>query len=121
MPGYPAHTAAADTLETSERSKVTAQEATMKLEQSYVAAAKGAVEFNLKLVDIAEDNINATFDFARQLPHVKSPSVLVEISTEHARKQFERLKAQTQELTGLAQKTITETAESWKTLNSQSM
>jgi hypothetical protein len=111
MPEHAARKATADTLVPLPRSKASAQETAMIVEQSYVAASKGAVEFNLKLIDIAEDNVNASFDFARQLPHITSPSVFFELSAEHTCKQFERLAAQTQELTKLAQTAIAETAQ----------
>src|SRR5262245_25565733 len=102
--------ATAETVETLNKSKKSAQETTKIMEQSYVAASKGAVDFNLKLLDMAQENLNATLDFARQLSHVKSPSDFFELSAEHTRKQFEKLTAQTQDLTGLAQKAIKETA-----------
>jgi hypothetical protein len=41
---------------------------------------------------------------------MKSPSEFVELSTAHARKQFEAMTAQTKELTELAQKVTTEIA-----------
>jgi hypothetical protein len=45
---------------------------------------------------------------------VKSFSEVVELSTAHARKQFETVTAQTKDLTALAQKVATETAEPLK-------
>ena len=56
-------------------------------------------------------NTNAAFDFANALMTVKSASEVVEVSTAHARKQFDVLSAQTKELTTLAQKVATESAE----------
>ena len=44
----------------------------------------------------------------------KSLSEVVELSTSHARKQFETLTAQSKELTALAQKVAAETAEPLK-------
>jgi hypothetical protein len=46
---------------------------------------------------------------------VKSPSEFIELSTEHARKQFESLTQQTKELTALAQQVALATAEPLKT------
>ena len=46
---------------------------------------------------------------------MKSPSEFVELSTEHARKQFESLTEQTKELTALAQQVTLATAEPLKT------
>jgi hypothetical protein len=74
------------------------------VEHSYVAASKGAVDFNLKLIDIAQENVNAAFDFARELQHAPSPSAFFELSAAYTRKQCEKLAEQTQHLTGLAQK-----------------
>jgi phasin len=99
-----AQKATAYTTDTLEKVKTTAEKATKVMEQSYLTASKGAVDFNLKLIDMAQENMNAAFDFARQLSHVKSPSEFLELSTSHARKQFEKLTAQSQHLTGLAQK-----------------
>src|SRR2546421_1296873 len=93
-----------------EKTKTTAQEATKMVEHSYVTASKGAVDFNRKLIDVAQENMNVAFDFARQVPEVKSPSEFLEFSASHARKQFENLTRQTQHLAGLAQKAIMETA-----------
>ena len=46
---------------------------------------------------------------------MKSPSEFIELSTAHARKQFEAMTAQTKELTELAQKVTTEiAAKDWR-------
>jgi len=54
---------------------------------------------------------HAAFDFATELFNAKSLSDVVELSTAHLRKQVEAMTAQTKELTSLAQKVATETAE----------
>jgi hypothetical protein len=82
-----AQRATAYTEDTFEKSKTTAQEATKVMEHSYVTASKSAVDFNLKLIDMAQESIN---------------------------KQLENLTRQTQHLTGLAQQAVTETAQSWQ-------
>jgi phasin len=56
-------------------------------------------------------NTTATLDFAQALIAVKSPSEAVELWTSHAKKQFEAFTAHTKELSELAQKVATETAE----------
>jgi phasin family protein len=81
------------------------------MQQAYSAASKGTAEFNLGLIDIAQANMNASFDFARQLTHVTSPTQFFELSAAHARKQFETLTEQTQRLTSLAQKVTNEAAQ----------
>jgi phasin len=86
-------------------------ETTKVMEQTYSAASKGAADFNLHLLDIAQANMNAAFDFARQLTRVTSPSEFFELSTAQVRKQVETLTKQTQDLTQLAQKVTTQAAQ----------
>ena len=90
------------------KTQAAAGQATKVMEQTYSAASKGAADFNLHLLEIAQANMNAAFDFARQLARVKSPPEFFELSTAHARKQFETFTEQTQHLTTLAQKVTTE-------------
>jgi phasin len=105
--------------ETYERMKSAAEDATDVLENTYANASKGASEYGLKLIETARVNTNSAFDFYTRLFGVKSYSELVELSTAHARKQFETVSAQTKELTALAQRVATDTAEPVKeSLNS---
>ena len=94
-----------------ERIKSAAEEATDLLEGTYATASKGASDYNLKVIEAARTNTNAAFDYAVELLAVKSLSDLVELSTAHARKQFETLTAQSKELAALAQKVATDTTE----------
>ena len=91
--------------------KAAAEEATDVLETTYSTATKGASDYGLKVIEAARVNTNAAFDFAGELMAAKTLSELVELSTAHARKQFETLTAQSKELSALAQKVATETAE----------
>jgi phasin len=100
--------------ETYEKMKSAAEEATDVLEDTYATATKGVSEYGLKVIEAARENTNATFDFYSELMAVKSFSEVVELSTAHARKQFETVTAQTKDLTALAQKVATETAEPLK-------
>jgi hypothetical protein len=92
------------------KTQAAAGEATL-MGQAYSAASKGAADFNLHLLDVAQTNINATFDFARQLTQIKSPTEFFELSAAHMRKQMATLTEQTQNLTTLAQKITTEAAQ----------
>jgi phasin len=78
-------------------------------------AVKGAQDYSNKVVEFAQTNTNATFDFAQRISGVKSPSDFIELSTEHARQQLETLAKQTTELVGLAQRVSLATAEPLKT------
>ena len=96
--------------DTYEKAKAAAEEATDLLKDTYTIAAKGATDYNLKVIEIARTNTNTAFDYAHELLGVKSLSEFVELSTAHARKQFEAMTAQTKELTEFAQKVTTEIA-----------
>jgi phasin len=104
----------AQTKEAYEKMKAATEEATDLIEETYTTAAKGTADYNLKVIEAARTNANAAFDYAKELLAAKSLSDIVEVSTDHARKQFETLTEQTKELTALAQKVATDTAEPLK-------
>ena len=85
-----------------------AEDATKVIEQAVTKASKGAADFNQKFLEMAQENMNAAFDFARQLTSVKSPSEIFELSAAHARKQLEAFAKQSQNLMTIAQKTTSE-------------
>jgi phasin len=93
------------------KAQAAAEETTKVMERAYSATTKGATDFNLHFLEIAQANMNAAFDFVRQLTHVKSPSEFFELSAAHARKQFETFTEQSQRLTTLAQKAATDAAQ----------
>jgi phasin len=97
--------------DTYEKMKAAAEEATDVLETTYSTAAKGASDYGLKVIDTARVNTNAAFDFASELITAKTLSEVIELSSSHARKQFETLTQQGKDLGALAQKVATETAE----------
>jgi len=101
--------------DTYEKVKAATEEATDLLEDTYTTAMKGSVDYNLKLIDAARANANATFDIVSELIGVKSLSEVVELSTAHARKQFEAFTQQAKDLTAAAQKLATDTSEPLKT------
>src|SRR3984893_1967123 len=97
--------------DTYEKMKAAAEEATDVLETTYSTATKGAADYGLKVIETTRVNTNAAFDFYGELITAKSLSEVIELSSAHARKQFEALTAQGKELSALAQKVATETAE----------
>jgi phasin len=94
-----------------EKMKSAAEEATDLLEGTYATASRGAADYGLKVLEAARANTNAAFDFASEFITVRSLSEAVELSTAHARKQFDALSTQAKELAALAQKVTTETTE----------
>jgi len=97
--------------DTYEKMKAAAEEATDVLETTYSTATKGASDYGLKVIEVARANTNAAFDFAGEIMAAKTLSEVVELTSAHARKQFETLTEQSKELGALAQKVATETAE----------
>jgi phasin len=97
--------------DTYEKMKAAAEEATDVLETTYSTASKGASDYGMKVIEAARINTNSAFDYAGELLAAKTLSEVIELSSAHARKQFETLTEQTKELGALAQKVATETAE----------
>jgi phasin len=102
---------AAQAKDTYEKMKAAAEEATDVLETTYSTASKGASDYGLKVIEAARVNTNAAFDFAGELMTAKTLSEMLELTSAHARKQFEAFTLQGKELGALAQKVATETAE----------
>src|SRR5258708_6080563 len=91
--------------------KTAAEEATGILEHTYANASKGAADYGLKVIEAARTNSNAAFDFATELCGARTMAQMVEISTAHTRKQIGGMSEQARELSALAQKVATTTAE----------
>jgi phasin len=87
-----------------EKMSAATNEATALIKGSFSTAVKGAQDYNTKLIEFAQTNIEAAFAVAQELSDMKSPSDFIELSTDHSRKQFETLTEQTKELAALAQK-----------------
>jgi phasin len=101
--------------QTYEKMSAATTEAGDLIKNSYSTAIKGVQDYNNKFIEFAHANTNAAFDFVQKLSSVKSPAEFVELSTEHARKQFETLTEQTKQLAAIAQKVTLATAEPLKT------
>jgi hypothetical protein len=80
-------------------------------EEVFSCANRGSVEYCAKLMEIARQNANTTFDLARDACEAKSLPELVELTLAHQRKQFELAAAQLKELSALTQKVVNETTE----------
>jgi len=106
-----AQNGAAQARESYEKMSGATAQASNLIQSSYTTAAKGAVEYNAKLIDIACANANAAFDYARELNSVKSPAQFLQVTSEHARKLFGVFTEQSRELAALAQRLASEAAE----------
>lgn len=87
--------------ETYETMKSLADETSGAVEQSYSAASKGFTNLNQRMIDVARGNMNASFDYMQALSQVTSFSEAVDVQTQFASKQFEILRSQWTELSGL--------------------
>jgi phasin len=110
-----AENGSAQAKEAFEKMSAATAEATVLIKNSYSTAVKGAQDYNTRVIEFANANIETAFAFAQKLFGVKSPSDFIELSTEHSQKQFETLTEQTKELAALAQKITLATAEPLKT------
>jgi phasin len=106
---------AAQAKEAFEKMNVATADAAALFKNSYSTVVKGAQDYNNKVIEFAQANTVAAFDFAQKLSGVKSPSDFMELSTEHSREQFKTLTEQTKELAALAQKVTLATAEPLRT------
>ena len=112
---YATEKGSAQAKESFEKMSAATAEAAALIKNSYSTAIKGAQDYNNKVIELAQTNAEAAFDFAQKLSGVKSPSHFIELSTEHSREQFATLTEQTKELAALAQKVTLATADPLKT------
>jgi hypothetical protein len=87
------------------------EHSTEAFEEALSCASRGTTEYRVKLMEIARQNANSSFDLARQAFEVKSLPQLFELTLAHQRKQFELAAAQLKELSALTQKVVSETTE----------
>jgi phasin len=71
-------------------------------ERSFDAAGQSAAAFNRKIIDIAQCNVDATFDLATSLAGAKNLADMVELQAAFWRKQFGVLTAQAEEVRALS-------------------
>jgi hypothetical protein len=60
-------------------------------------------DLNLRLIDMAQANTEAAFNFAREVAEAKGPSDFIQAWTTNSTKQFDMLTKQASELTRLGQ------------------
>jgi hypothetical protein len=87
------------------------EHSTEAFEEVLSCANRGTTEYRAKLMEIARQNANSTFDLAREAFEAKSLPQLFELTLAHQRRQFEFATAQLKELSALTQKVVSETTE----------
>lgn len=97
-----------------DRTKDAVEDTVEMFEQSIDKAGQGAATINRKVIDITQTNLNSSFDLAKNLAGSKNVAELVEHQTAYARKQFETLSAQAEEIRSLSTQVATDSAEPLK-------
>jgi hypothetical protein len=94
----------AESREVYERSKDALDASVATFERTFDAAAQGAVAFNRKIIDIAQRNVNSSFDLAKSLAGAKNLSEMVDLQRAHWQKLLGTLKSQAEEVRALSTK-----------------
>jgi hypothetical protein len=81
--------------ETVDNSIAAGAETVREVQEGFTSAVKNVRDLNLRLIDMAEANTQAAFEFAREVAEAKGPSELVQAWTTNATKQFDMLTDQT--------------------------
>lgn len=95
--------AAGMTRDTVRKGQAGAEQSIHATQQSFSLASDSIREFNIKMIEIAQENMQAFFEFAQKAASTQEPSALMELFAEHSRKQMEMFNKQSKELTGLGQ------------------
>jgi phasin len=81
------------------------------LEAACQTAARGAGDYTAMLLQIARTNVEGSFEFVHALLGSRTVAEAVEVTGDHARKQFELLASQSSDLLELGKKVATDTVE----------
>jgi phasin len=73
-------------------------------ERTFAAAGQAAAAFNHKVIDMAQRNVNSSFDLATSLAGAKDIADMVMLQAAYWRKQFDTLAAQAEEVRALSTK-----------------
>ena len=93
-----------------ERSKDALEGVLQSWERSFDAAGQGAVALNRKIIDIAQRNINSSFDLAKSLAGEKNLAEAVEMQSSYWLSQLDTLAAQAEEVRTLSTQVTADTA-----------
>ena len=99
-----AEKSAAQAKENLETMSAAAEEATGFLRDSFSTTVKGTQDYNTKVLEFTNANIKAAVEQATKLMSVKSPMEFFALSNDYAKRQFEVLTRQVQELGAIIQK-----------------
>ena len=98
-----AEKSAAEAKENLETMSAAAEEATDFLKHSFATTVKRTQDYNTKVLEFTNANVKAAVEHATKLMSVKSPMEFWALSNDYAKRQFEILTRQAQELAAIAQ------------------
>jgi phasin len=99
-----AEQSAAQARENLETMNAAAGEATNLLKNGFATTLKGTQDYSAKILEFTNANISAAVEQATKLASVKSPMEFFALSNDYAKRQFEILTHQAQELGAIVQK-----------------
>ena len=89
--------------ESIDNTMATGAETIRGVQEGFTSAVENVRDLNLRLIDMAQANTQAAFDFAREVAEAKGPSDFIQAWTTNSTKQFDMLTKQASELTRLGQ------------------
>ena len=105
-----AETSVAQTHAAYERSKNTLEAAVNTIARSFDALGQGVAALNLKIIEIAQQNVSSSFDLAKSLATAKTLAEIVELRATYWRKQLSALADQAEEVRALSTKVAADMA-----------
>ena len=105
------HSASRIARESFDKTSETGAETVRGVQEGFTSALENVRDLNVRLIEMAQANTHAAFDFAREVAEAKGPSDLVQACTTHATKQLDMLTKQASELTTLGQQFATTASE----------
>ncbi len=101
----------AQTRELYDRSKDAFDKILESWEKTFDAAGQGAVALNRKVIDITQQNINSSFEFAKSLIGARTLAEAMALHSTYWQKQLGTLKAQADEMRELSTRVTADVAE----------
>ena len=109
-----AENTAAQSKETFEKIKTSAEEATTLLNETAEKTRDGVSEFNAKALDVAKTNTDATLSHVKEVLAVKTFAEVIELQTAFAKSQFDALQGQVKTFQDMTAKLTEETSAPYK-------
>lgn len=103
------------------RARAAAEETTDMMEETFTATREGVREAQIKALDVAQSNAEATFDLVRKLMGVTSVADAIQMQTAFARERFEAFVDYSKDVQSTLTKYGTEAAKPAKTIFERAM